>query len=92
MNKTLEKTLRIKMEAKGYSKYMINYWFGYVNSKKAEDNYVRNTEWIIGFGEFIISKERENAKLDKRTNLEKGFNDIVKGNVISERKFKLNQE
>lgn len=56
MSKQLERTLRLKMEKKGYSKEMIDYWFAYVNSKKAEDNYVRNMEWIIGFGEFVRDK------------------------------------
>lgn len=55
MNKQLEKTLRVKMGGLG-SKEIIDYYFEYMNSKPANENYFRNTKWIIGFGEFIKTK------------------------------------
>ena len=52
---TLEQTLRLKMEKRGFSKDMIDYWMEYSKSPKGNNNN-KEMKWIIGFGEFIETK------------------------------------
>lgn len=56
MNKALERTLRLKIKPERYSQKVVDYYFEYINSKSPKDNYVKNIDWIIGFGEFVEGK------------------------------------